>query len=34
MTAPAAGTLTELPVSAGQQVDLGAVLAVLTGDES
>jgi propionyl-CoA carboxylase alpha chain len=32
ITAPAAGTLTELPVKAGQQVELGTILAVVTTD--
>ena len=30
--APAAGIVTELPVAAGQQVDVGAVLAVVDTD--
>ncbi|MGF0216359.1 MULTISPECIES: acetyl-CoA carboxylase biotin carboxyl carrier protein subunit [Rhodococcus] len=32
--APAAGVLTELPVAVGTQVELGAVLAVVTPTES
>jgi propionyl-CoA carboxylase alpha chain len=30
ITAPAAGILTELPVKAGQQVELGTILAVVS----
>ena len=30
--APAAGVVTELPVAAGQQVDVGTVLAVIDPD--
>ena len=30
INAPADGVVTELPVAAGQQVDVGAVLAVVT----
>jgi propionyl-CoA carboxylase alpha chain len=33
ISAPAAGVVTELPVVVGQQVDLGAVLAVVSNEE-
>ena len=32
ITAPAAGTLTDLPVAPGQQVEMGALLAVVETD--
>jgi propionyl-CoA carboxylase alpha chain len=32
ITAPADGVVAELPVSEGQQIDVGAVLAVVTDD--
>ncbi|WP_026125981.1 acetyl-CoA carboxylase biotin carboxyl carrier protein subunit, partial [Nocardiopsis gilva] len=34
ITAPAAGTVTDLPVSPGQRVDAGAALAVVDADGS
>jgi propionyl-CoA carboxylase alpha chain len=34
ITAPVTGTLTELPVKAGQQVELNAILAVVAAQEA
>ena len=33
ISAPVAGVISELPVSVGQQIEVGAVLAVVTEDE-
>jgi propionyl-CoA carboxylase alpha chain len=34
ISAPVAGIVTELPVAAGQQVEVGSVLAIVKPDES